>query len=63
MSDVKTHEPDALIDKLICGAYIEARTCERFAKLTPHVDKKLGELYVSLLRTEARHCHDYLTLA
>jgi tRNA-(ms[2]io[6]A)-hydroxylase len=24
---VKTHEPDALVDKLICGAFIEARSC------------------------------------
>lgn len=60
---VKTHEPDALIDKLICGAYIEARSCERFAKLAPHVDKKLGDFYSSLLRSEARHYEDYLTLA
>jgi tRNA-(ms[2]io[6]A)-hydroxylase len=60
---VKTYEPDAMIDKLICGAYIEARSCERFAKLAPHVDKRLGDFYVSLLRSEARHYQDYLTLA
>jgi len=60
---VKTFEPDALIDKLIVGAYIEARSCERFAKLAPHVDKKLGDFYFSLLRSEARHYQDYLTLA
>lgn len=60
---VKTHEPDAIIDKLICGAFIEARSCERFAKLAPHVDSKLGEFYVSLLRSEARHFEDYLSLA
>jgi len=60
---VKTFEPDALIDKLIVGAYIEARSCERFAKLAPHVDKRLGDFYISLLRSEARHYQDYLTLA
>lgn len=60
---VKTHEPDALVDKLICGAFIEARSCERFAKLAPHVDTKLSEFYVSLLRSEARHFEDYLSLA
>lgn len=60
---VKTHEPDALIDKLICGAYIEARSCERFAKIAPYLDKKLGDFYISLLRSEARHYQDYLTLA
>lgn len=63
LTHVKTHEPDTLIDKLICGAYIEARSCERFAKLAPHVDKRLGDFYVSLLRSEARHFQDYLTLA
>lgn len=60
---VRTYEPQALIDKLICGAYIEARSCERFAKLAPHVDKRLSDFYISLLRSEARHFQDYLTLA
>ena len=60
---VKTFEPDALIDKLIVGAYIEARSCERFAKLATHVDKRLSDFYISLLRSEARHFQDYLTLA
>ena len=60
---VKSFEPDAMIDKLIVGAYIEARSCERFAKLAPHVDKRLGDFYISLLRSEARHYQDYLTLA
>ncbi|GGF53902.1 tRNA isopentenyl-2-thiomethyl-A-37 hydroxylase MiaE [Alteromonas lipolytica] len=60
---VRTYEPQALIDKLICGAYIEARSCERFAALAPHVDKRLGDFYISLLRSEARHYQDYLTLA
>ena len=63
LRNVKTYEPDALVDKLIIGAYIEARSCERFAKLSPHVDKRLGDFYVSLLRSEARHYQDYLTLA
>lgn len=60
---VKTYEPDALVDKLIIGAYIEARSCERFAKLAPHLDKRLCDFYISLLRSEARHYQDYLTLA
>ena len=63
LQHVKTHEPAALIDKLICGAFIEARSCERFAVLAPHVDKPLGDFYISLLRSEARHYQDYLTLA
>jgi tRNA-(ms[2]io[6]A)-hydroxylase len=63
LKHVKTFEPDALIDKLIVGAYIEARSCERFAMLAPLVDKRLGDFYISLLRSEARHYQDYLTLA
>jgi len=63
MTHVRTHEPETLIDKLICGAYIEARSCERFAKLAPYLDDELNKFYVSLLRSEARHYQDYLTLA
>jgi tRNA-(ms[2]io[6]A)-hydroxylase len=63
MTHVKTHEPETLIDKLICGAYIEARSCERFANLAPYMDDELAKFYVSLLRSEARHYQDYLTLA
>ncbi|WNJ95494.1 tRNA isopentenyl-2-thiomethyl-A-37 hydroxylase MiaE [Vibrio ruber] len=63
LSQVKTYEPDALIDKLIIGAYIEARSCERFAKLAPHMDDDIAKFYISLLRSEARHYQDYLTLA
>ncbi|WP_028772347.1 tRNA isopentenyl-2-thiomethyl-A-37 hydroxylase MiaE [Shewanella waksmanii] len=63
MKQVRTYEPAALIDKLIVGAFIEARSCERFAKLAPHLDDELNRFYVSLLRSEARHYQDYLALA
>ncbi|PKG40868.1 tRNA isopentenyl-2-thiomethyl-A-37 hydroxylase MiaE [Psychromonas sp. Urea-02u-13] len=63
LSHVTTHEPDTLIDKLICGAYIEARSCERFAKIAPFLDAQLNKFYISLLRSEARHYQDYLALA
>ncbi|PWI33821.1 tRNA-(ms[2]io[6]A)-hydroxylase [Vibrio albus] len=63
MKHVRTYEPEAFIDKLIIGAFIEARSCERFAKLAPHLDPEIGKFYVSLLRSEARHYQDYLTLA
>ncbi|MCL1139096.1 tRNA isopentenyl-2-thiomethyl-A-37 hydroxylase MiaE [Shewanella pneumatophori] len=63
MKQVRTHEPATLIDKLIVGAFIEARSCERFAKLAPFLDDELNKFYVSLLRSEARHYQDYLTLA
>nr|WP_136251916.1 tRNA isopentenyl-2-thiomethyl-A-37 hydroxylase MiaE [Ningiella ruwaisensis] len=63
LKHVRTHEPAALIDKLICGALIEARSCERFAAIAPHLDKPLADFYISLLRSEARHFEDYLSLA
>ena len=63
LSEVRTHEPVMLVDKLICGAYIEARSCERFAALAPHLDCELQKFYLSLLRSEARHYQDYLALA
>ena len=63
MREVITHEPETLVDKLICGAYIEARSCERFASLAPWLDEDLAKFYISLLRSEARHYQDYLALA
>lgn len=60
---VRTHEPARYIDTLIVGAIIEARSCERFAKLAPHLDEDLQRFYLSLLKSEARHYQDYLLLA
>lgn len=63
ISRMATYEPQTLIDKLIIGAYIEARSCERFARLAPYMEEDIAKFYVSLLRSEARHYQDYLTLA
>jgi len=60
---VRTHEPAKLVDTLIAGAFIEARSCERFAALAPHLDPELRTFYTSLLRAEARHFQDYLGYA
>lgn len=60
---VRTSEPGRLVDVLIIGAFIEARSCERFARLAPHLDEVLAKFYRSLLRSEARHYQDYLSLA
>ncbi len=60
---VRTFEPARLVDTLVVGAIIEARSCERFAKLAPHLDEELERFYTSLLKSEARHYQDYLTLA
>jgi tRNA-(ms[2]io[6]A)-hydroxylase len=60
---VRTHEPARLLDTLLVGAIIEARSCERFALLAPELDRELGQFYRSLLKSEARHFSDYLKLA
>ena len=56
-------EPEKLIDRLIMGAFVEARSCERFAKIAPFLDDELQKFYLSLLKSEARHFQDYLDLA
>jgi tRNA-(ms[2]io[6]A)-hydroxylase len=60
---VRTSEPGRLIDLLIIGAFIEARSCERFAALAPSLDDELAKFYHSLLKSEGRHYQDYLQLA
>ncbi len=61
--DVRTSEPGRLVDVLIIGAFIEARSCERFAALAPDLDEELARFYRSLLKSEGRHYQDYLSLA
>ena len=60
---IRKEEPDRLVDTLIVGAIIEARSCERFYSLIPHLDDDLAKFYESLLKSEARHFEDYLELA
>jgi tRNA 2-(methylsulfanyl)-N6-isopentenyladenosine37 hydroxylase len=55
---VRNHEPYRLTDTLVIGAFIEARSCERFAMLVPHLDEELGKFYHGLLKSEARHFQD-----
>ncbi len=60
---MRREEPHKKTDVLIIGAFIEARSCERFQSLAPLLDEELGAFYRSLLRSEARHFQDYLGLA
>jgi tRNA-(ms[2]io[6]A)-hydroxylase len=59
----RSNEPARLIDTLLIGAIIEARSCERFALLAPELDEELGQFYRTLLKSETRHFGDYLKLA
>ena len=56
-------EPARLVDTLIVGALIEARSCERFALLAPHLPDEVASLYTGLLNSEKRHFEVYLDLA
>lgn len=65
---VRNEEPYKLIDTLIIGAFIEARSCERFAALAPYLERDastadLARYYRFLLKSESRHFEDYLNLA
>lgn len=60
---VRKQDPGRVIDLLIIGAFIEARSCERFAKIAPLLDDELKDFYISLLKSESRHYQDYLKLA
>ena len=65
---IRNDEPNRLIDTLIIGAFIEARSCERFAALAPLLEQDertadLARYYIFLLKSESRHYEDYLSLA
>lgn len=60
---VRPNEPGRLVDTLLVGAIIEARSCERFAVLAPLLDADLSQFYGSLLASESRHFTNYLRLA
>lgn len=60
---VRSDEDGRLVDMLVVGAVVEARSCERFAALWPRLPTRLGKFYKSLLRSEGRHYQDYLSLA
>ncbi|MDN3556327.1 tRNA-(ms[2]io[6]A)-hydroxylase [Halomonas maura] len=60
---VRGEEPQRLVDILLIGALIEARSCERFARLIPHLDAELAKFYRGLVKSEGRHYEDYLMLA
>jgi tRNA-(ms[2]io[6]A)-hydroxylase len=59
----RANDPGKLVDMLVIGAFIEARSCERFARLAPYLDDELEAFYTSLLKSEGRHYQDYLKLA
>lgn len=61
---LRSHEPQRLVDLLIAGAFIEARSCERFEALAPALeDREVADFYLGLRESESRHFRHYLELA
>lgn len=60
---VRAHEPARCVDSLVLGAFIEARSCERFQQLAPRLPEDIGAFYRGLCAAESRHYGDYLLLA
>jgi tRNA-(ms[2]io[6]A)-hydroxylase len=60
---VSRSEPQREVDLMICGAFIEARSCERFAALSDVIGAPMRELFRGLHAAEARHYQVYLKLA
>jgi len=63
LKSARNNEPDKLIDILIIGGIIEARSCERFLSLLPYLDVELQLFYKNLVKSEARHFITYLNFA
>ncbi|MFM7066374.1 MAG: tRNA-(ms[2]io[6]A)-hydroxylase [Gammaproteobacteria bacterium] len=60
---VRKNEPGRQLDVLLCGALIEARSCERFHALVPVIGEPLGSFFAGLEAAESRHQSLYLDLA
>ena len=60
---ISRQEPQRLVDSLLVGAIVEARSCERFQRLSEVAAEPLAGFYDRLLASEARHFQDYLKLA
>lgn len=58
---------DALVDRLLVGALIEARSCERFRLLADALaargEAELAAFYADLFTAEARHFRTFVDLA
>lgn len=61
---IRTQEPDRMLDALLVSGLIEARSHERLGLLAQHCDDpELAKFYRALMASEARHYGVYWTLA
>lgn len=58
------NKTQALVDRLLFSAMIEARSCERFKLLSQRInDKELSKFYYDLMVSEAGHYVTFITFA
>lgn len=64
LQHVRKGEPYRLMDMLICAAIIEARSCERFVRLSKALPEgPTRDLYTDLIASEAGHYTLFISLA
>jgi tRNA-(ms[2]io[6]A)-hydroxylase len=66
MRSIRNGTPYQVIDHLICCAFIEGRSCEKFqvlARELPATDPGLAKFYASLVESEGNHYASYLLMA
>ncbi len=55
---------EQLVDRMLLGAMIEARSCERFRLLSEHIsDPELRKFYRELMESEAGHYTVFISFA
>src|SRR5678815_3324184 len=66
MRSVRNGQRHQAIDHLICCAFIEGRSCEKFQILATElksIDAELAQFYGSLVESEGNHYATYLLMA
>ncbi len=66
MRSVRNGSRQQVIDHLICCAFVEGRSCEKFQILAvalPEIDPELAQFYAGLVESEGNHYATYLIMA
>ncbi|MBM3836592.1 MAG: tRNA-(ms[2]io[6]A)-hydroxylase [Verrucomicrobia bacterium] len=66
MQSIRSGVRPQVIDHLICAAFIEGRSCEKFqilARELKAVDPELAQFYASLVESEGNHYATYILMA
>ena len=66
MRSIRNGQRHQVIDHLLCCAFIEGRSCEKFQMLAvalPQLDAELAQFYSGLVESEGNHYATYLLMA